>query len=314
MTLILETPGDRAAIEALREAYDCTPDSRVFMALAEQLRRRGSYGEAVDICRRAKATQPGYVSCRVLLCKCLMDMGMQEEAVREAKEVLELDRENAYCLRLMAERTSASGSHPEAAGFCRALLRINPSDLEIQQKLVQLTKVVEPLVEGETAKAGSEKAVPAAFTIRPGFQKADNGTKVQTGLPGAPPRRSHRESVLADTGDFLDRTGVVRPTVEGRARLVWHLEDSKRNRVDTAGPQPDASRSTGTAGAREESQGPAHAPEVETDTRSDEEAVDVAGAPKRAVPAIESVFFDYVNRRSDVSLFVNWVEAARRKG
>ena len=88
MTLIIENSGERAGIEDLWERYGSTPESTEFMALAEQLRRRGCQGEAVDICARAKASHPQYVSCRVLLGRCLMELGLRDEALRELEEVL----------------------------------------------------------------------------------------------------------------------------------------------------------------------------------------------------------------------------------
>jgi tetratricopeptide (TPR) repeat protein len=143
MTLILETSHDKVPLDALRENYEKDPNSKLFMPLAEQLRRRGCYGEAIDICTRAKATHPRYVSCRVLLGKCLIELGMKEEARRELEEVLELDRENVFSLRVMAEILRAQGSLTEAVDYYRALLRISPTDMDAQQRLIEIAQLIE---------------------------------------------------------------------------------------------------------------------------------------------------------------------------
>ncbi|MBN1504258.1 MAG: tetratricopeptide repeat protein, partial [Candidatus Eisenbacteria bacterium] len=157
MTLIIENAGERAAIEELWEKYSSTPSSTEFMTLAEQLRRRGCQGQAVEICARAKAAYPGYVSCRVLLGRCLMEMGRRDEALNELEQVLELDRENAFSLRAMAELRMAQGNLSEAANYYRALVRINPADLDMQQKLAQVVRALEPF-DGDACPPAHEKA------------------------------------------------------------------------------------------------------------------------------------------------------------
>jgi tetratricopeptide (TPR) repeat protein len=143
MTLILETSHDKAPVDALRESYEKDPNSKLFMPLAEQLRRRGYLGEAIDICMRAKAIHPRYVSCRVLLGRCLIELGMKEEARRELEEVLELDRENVFSLRVMAEILRAQGNLREAVDYYRALLRISPTDMDAQQRLIEIVQLLE---------------------------------------------------------------------------------------------------------------------------------------------------------------------------
>jgi tetratricopeptide (TPR) repeat protein len=143
MTLILETSHDKPPLDALRERYEKDPNSKVFMPLAEQLRRRGCYAEAIDICRRAKKAHPRYVSCRVLLGRCFIELGMREEARRELEEVLELDRENVFSLRVMAEVLRAQGTLKGAVDYYRALLRISPTDMDAQQRLTELAQLLE---------------------------------------------------------------------------------------------------------------------------------------------------------------------------
>lgn len=143
MTLILETSSGRSILETLREKYEREPRSKLFMPLADQLRVRGEYGEAIELCTHGKVLYPGYVSCRVLLGKCLMELGMREEARRELEEVLELDRENVVSLRVMAEILRAQGRLSEATDYYRAALRINPIDIDAQDRLAVLMRLQE---------------------------------------------------------------------------------------------------------------------------------------------------------------------------
>ncbi len=149
MTLILETSAGRTTLETLRERYEREPGSKLFMPLADQLRMRGEYGEAIGLCMRGKDLYPRYVSCRVLLGRCLMELGMREEARRELEEVLELDRENVVSLRVMAEILRAQGRLEEATDYYRAALRINPVDMDAQERLAALMRLRESPVESE---------------------------------------------------------------------------------------------------------------------------------------------------------------------
>jgi tetratricopeptide (TPR) repeat protein len=177
MTLILEMSHDKAPIDALRESYEKDPNSKLFMPLAEQLRRRGCYGEAIDICMRGKATHPRYVSCRVLLGRCLIELGMREEARRELEEVLELDRENVFSLRVMAEILRAQGSLREAVDYYRALLRISPTDMDAQQRL---TEIVQLLEGSQDREPGPSISSPRHLGEEPAFDLAEQEAPVGT--------------------------------------------------------------------------------------------------------------------------------------
>jgi tetratricopeptide (TPR) repeat protein len=223
MTLILENSGHRPTIEALWEDYNTCSDSKLFMALAEQLRRRGSYGEAIDICSRAKATHPRYVSCRVLLGKCFAELGMQEEAATEAEAILEMDRENVFSLRLLAERKLAQGSVEEAADYYRALLRINPRDLEVQEKLARMVRIF----EGSgvcVAGPGSSRTEAAIDSTRSQLEVSEPKSSDCALVPSAPEEEIAQDPPLKEA---LEAALAEGPTGQ-EARLAWHLEDPHR--------------------------------------------------------------------------------------
>jgi tetratricopeptide (TPR) repeat protein len=225
MTLIIENSGERAGIEDLWERYGSAPESTEFMALAEQLRRRGCQGEAVDICTRAKDSYPQYVSCRVLLGRCLMELGLRDEALRELEEVLELDRENAFSLQVMAELRMAQGNLSEAANYYRALVRINPSDLDMQQKLAQVVRALEPAGDDASLPVGQEAAA------RPSLKRAPQ--------PEPRPAILGIEAAVEKALEELQRPETLVPT--------WHMEDRAAGAsagaqlTATASPRPSVS-------------------------------------------------------------------------
>ena len=234
MTLIIENSGERAGIEELWERYGSTPESTEFMALAEQLRRRGCQGQAVEICTRAKASYPQYVSCRVLLGRCLMELGLRDEALKELEQVLELDRENAFSLRAMAELRMAQGNLSDAANYYRALVRINPADLDMQQKLAQIVRALEPANGDANLPVGQEAAV------RPVPKRAPvQETEIRPAILGI-------EAAVEKALEELHAPEALVP--------AWHLEDQ-------VAPTPSSLRpSVPTARISAETRKPGRAP------------------------------------------------------
>lgn len=290
MTLIIENPGERAGIEALWDQYSASPESTHFMALAEQLRRRGCQGEAAEICSRAKMSHPRYVSCRVLLGRCLMELGLKEEAVRELEEVLELDRENAFSLRVMAELKLAQGNLGEAANYYRALVRINPSDLDMQEKLAETVRALGPTTDDQIRPVGQEAVA------RP---------------PQSPVPEARTRPTVPDIEVAVERA-LAELRMPGAPVPAWHLEDkaaARPIRCPESRPGPGVPAAPGDE-PRE--------PVIESAPRDSlcrqpSEPVQKAPAEARQGGREPVQFFDYANRQSDFSLFAQWVEGERQQ-
>jgi tetratricopeptide (TPR) repeat protein len=231
MTLILEATSGRSTLETLREAYEHAPDSTLFMPLADQLRVRGEYGEAIDLCRRGKDLFPGYVSCRVLLARCLMELGMREEARGELEEILELDRENVVSLRVLAEILRAQGRLSEATDYYRAALRINPVDMDARERLTVLVRI-QKTHEDETP----EEADP--MPVEP-LHAADSGEPVR--LTETIELDAYE---LSDVGAFQQGSYAVQGEThqEKAAEESYYEEESRLEVPDAVPAAPTRSR------------------------------------------------------------------------
>lgn len=105
---------DSSRIEELRRRVDADPSSIAFAALAEEYRRAGRYREAIEACRTGLALYPMYVSARVTLGRCLIEVGELDEARRELTRVLETAPENLAAIRALAEIHERTGASPPA--------------------------------------------------------------------------------------------------------------------------------------------------------------------------------------------------------
>jgi tetratricopeptide (TPR) repeat protein len=94
---------DTARLEELRRRVQRDPASISFAALAEEYRRLGQFGDAIDTCRAGLLRHPAYVSARVTLGRALIEVGAYDEAASELEEVLRSAPENLAAIRALAD-------------------------------------------------------------------------------------------------------------------------------------------------------------------------------------------------------------------
>jgi tetratricopeptide (TPR) repeat protein len=111
---------DNERIEELRRRVQKDPASIAFAQLAEELRRSARFLEAVEVCHAGLDKYPGYLSVRVTLGRCLLDLDRLDDAERELEQVRESAPENLAALRALSQihqrRGALAGTHPGHAG------------------------------------------------------------------------------------------------------------------------------------------------------------------------------------------------------
>jgi tetratricopeptide (TPR) repeat protein len=103
---------DESRIEELRRRVRKDPASLAFAQLAEELRRVHRFLEAVAVCRAGLEIYPGYLSARVTLGRCFIDLNRLDDAKTELEKVREVAPENLVAIRALAEirdRRAAAG-------------------------------------------------------------------------------------------------------------------------------------------------------------------------------------------------------------
>jgi tetratricopeptide (TPR) repeat protein len=108
---------DDSRIEELRRRVRRDPASLAFAPLAEELRRARRLMEAVTVCRAGLELYPGYLSARVTLGRCFIDLNRLDDAEKEIEKVREVAPENVIATRAHAEiRDRRSASSAQTAG------------------------------------------------------------------------------------------------------------------------------------------------------------------------------------------------------
>jgi len=147
---------DNARIDDLRKRLEKEPGSRVFAQLAEELRKGGDLGEAIEVCRAGLEKQPAYFSARMTLGRALQESGDLAGARPEFEAVLKASPDNILASRLLGECLEGTGDLQGAANRYRATLTLAPGDKQAQARL----DAVEALLKAPAAAASAEPAAP----------------------------------------------------------------------------------------------------------------------------------------------------------
>ncbi len=147
----------QSELEKLQRRYEEKP-SQWFAALAEEHRRAGDVALAIDILRRGLKERSNYVSGHIVLGRCLLDQGEEEEAQQVLERVLELDPENIIALKVLGEIAERGGDAAAAHSWLERLLEVDPMNEEGRQRLKLLEEVAEPASPDVEAGVAGEAA------------------------------------------------------------------------------------------------------------------------------------------------------------
>jgi hypothetical protein len=102
-------------LEQLRRRTQSHATPTAFVALAEEHRRAGRFGEAIAVCRDGLERYPAYVSARVTLGRALLDSGEVATAVAELDHAVAQSPDNLAAARALEAAHAALGDMPPDA-------------------------------------------------------------------------------------------------------------------------------------------------------------------------------------------------------
>lgn len=111
-------------IEKLRERVLENPDSRLFLTLAEELKKRGEEEEALLVLKEGIEKNPAFAAARLTLGRWYLKDNRIEEARKEFSVVLEISPGDKFALRYLREiETKKAGGKGDAGR--NAVVRLN---------------------------------------------------------------------------------------------------------------------------------------------------------------------------------------------
>ena len=118
-------------LEELRRRWEAERGSRLFLQLAEEYRRSGRRGEAVEVLQSGLAEHPNHVSAHVALGRTRLEMGESAAAVGSLEKALTLDATNLVANKLLVEAYLSRGDRDRARERLDLYRLLNDSDPEI---------------------------------------------------------------------------------------------------------------------------------------------------------------------------------------
>jgi len=103
-----------ARIRDLRRRLELEPGSRLFVALAEELRKTGRLAEALSTLQEGLLAHPNYVSAHVALGRAYLEAGQITEAIATFSKVLAADPGNLVSAKSLADIYLSRGESVEA--------------------------------------------------------------------------------------------------------------------------------------------------------------------------------------------------------
>ncbi len=149
------------------------PNSQIFAALAEALRKSGELETAFRTCQTGLRTHPDYGAAHSIMAKISLDRGQFDWAELELKRARELDGSSRATDVLMAEILIYKGEFEKAIKLLKTLLQADPSSVHIK-KLLDIADSIAIEQQAEIAHEttiDSEPVVEHAAVVVPG----DNG-------------------------------------------------------------------------------------------------------------------------------------------
>jgi len=307
-------------IRELEKRFAQAPDSRLFLPLADALRRAGELERAIRLCREGLQRYGDFTSARVLLAECLAAMGELDQAERVFEELVELDSGNRMALNSLAEVAEQRGDSRKAESIRRRLAgdQATPADEDIQPagEPAAVARTEDSVPAGEPyAKLGAEEfeAVeePAEEEETIDIVTADPGSVFLTHTLADIYRMQGHYGKAYEIYSRLNEAASGDPEVERKLSEV-------RSRLEGGSPgTASRGRQAGAPGDRaaDEPADIAHQAEDEFETRIDSIFHFLLGdetAAPAAVAAGPSPAGDDVPARSDfIDHLENWIGGIR---
>ena len=135
---------DSPRIQELRRRIQQDPASLAFAPLAEELRRAGRLGEAVETCRTGLALHTEYATARATLGRALLDQGALDDALAELTTVLAAAPEHLAALKGIAEIHARRGWDADALATYRRAHALAREDADLARAIASLELKLAP--------------------------------------------------------------------------------------------------------------------------------------------------------------------------
>jgi tetratricopeptide (TPR) repeat protein len=281
-------------LETLFERYRRSPESRVFVMLADACRKSDRVEEALEICEKGLERHPEYASAHVVKGKCLYDLERRDGARAAFETVLEFDPDNLVALKYLGMMEAMAGRFDSARRYLSHILRLDPDNPEI-------TEALEHVDERRRAEAGDVEVstVTRETARRDEFEASDELATIT--LADIYASQGYREKALKIYEEVLAR----QPHSETLKRKIAQLDR-------------DAEEADGETfldlDADDDSAGPREAPSsrASDEARTTGPLNDTVQERERRQPTREPIKRKAIDEERNIDHFKRWLEGLHK--
>lgn len=124
-------------ISSLESQLEKDPNSRVFLRLAEELRRAGQLDRAIEVCQTGLKKHPNYLPALVCLGRSQHASGRLPEAEELFDDVLKMAPDNVHALRGLGDIACDTGDPETGLRYYETLEMLDASE-EISEKIADI--------------------------------------------------------------------------------------------------------------------------------------------------------------------------------
>ena len=272
----------REEIAKLEALYAANPEGRVFVHLAEALRKAGERERARIILEEGLGRHPDSASGYVVYGRVLKDLGEAGDAGAAFRRVLDLDSGNLVALRGLGDLALSEDRPADAAAFYREVLSRNPTNEEVRGLVLGIEREAENLsvpVDAVAAPSAAPGETGAATDAEPEYGIVEIDTA------GASAAVADMGNAVADTADG---TGTVEPPATlqertGDARAVEPDVAESGDIDEPVGPAAGSDLAAAPDPAMEPDRGVGTARSFDTTPDTLEPPIEIAGLTDDAV-------------------------------
>jgi tetratricopeptide (TPR) repeat protein len=154
-----DTPQDDHLAE-LRRRWEADPGSRLYLQLAEEYRRAGRHGDALEVLQKGLEKYPHQVSALVSLGRVHLESGNPNEAAQALERAVSMDATNLVAMKLAVEAYLQQGDLDQARQRLELYTLLNEGDPEVEELQRRLEGRPAESTEAATPAEMEEEAAP----------------------------------------------------------------------------------------------------------------------------------------------------------
>ena len=166
----MSEPSSAENLAVLAERWGRDKSSRLFLQLAEELRRAGRIGEAIEVLVDGLLYHPDSVAGLVAMGRCRLDQGDEREAVRVLERAVERDPAQLVANKLLCEAWIRLGDAEQARSRLSIYRILNERDAEIAQLVRRIGELERPR-SADPRTAAPSRTTPI-FELEPLAERA----------------------------------------------------------------------------------------------------------------------------------------------